>query len=233
MNYHHFKKIAILQSNYIPWKGYFDLIASVDEFIIYDDVQFTKNDWRNRNIINTSNGPVWLTVPVGKDIKRTIREVKIDSTWNKKHWNLIYQNYKNAPYFEDIALWLKAIYLENEYQTLSQLNRVLIESICNFLNITTKITNSWDYKSKGLRTERLVNICLESNAKEYISGPSAKSYINQQLFVENNIKLTWFNYDNYPIYHQMQEKFIHQVSIIDLLFNCGKSSYLYLKHIKK
>lgn len=227
------KKIAILQSNYIPWKGYFDLIANVDEFVLYDDVQYTKNDWRNRNIIISSEGPRWLTIPVGIDLKRKINEVKISDSWNLNHWKIISDNYKSAPHFLEIALWLKPLYLDRKYENLSELNRAFIEAICKYLNITTKISNSWDYKARGARSERLVNICLETKSTQYISGPSAQNYIDKDLFLKNQIELKWFSYDNYPTYSQIQsKKFIHEVSIIDLLFNCGNTSLSYLMNVK-
>jgi len=113
------KKVAIVQSNYIPWKGYFDLIASVDEFILYDDVQFTKNDWRNRNRIKTPRGVEWLSIPVGKDINRRIRDVKInDLSWQKKHWMTLSGNYKRSAKFKEVAEFLEPLYLQKKFSYL-------------------------------------------------------------------------------------------------------------------
>jgi len=227
------KKVAIVQSNYIPWKGYFDLIASVDELILYDDVQFTKNDWRNRNKIKTPKGLEWLTVPVGQDINRRIRDVTIvGSGWNEKHWKTLRLNYKRASFFSEVSSLIEPYYTSKVYSNLSVLNRDLIEAICNFLGIKTKIKNSWDYNLVGGKTERLVNLCLQAGAKEYISGPAAKAYIDSDIFISNDVKLTWFEYNGYPEYHQLWgPEFHHGVSILDLLFNCGKDSGRYMKKV--
>lgn len=230
------KKIAILQSNYIPWKGYFDLIAAVDEFVIYDDMQFTRRDWRNRNQIKTSNGLQWLTVPVlvkGK-YHQTIRETGIDGVeWTLSHWKSLVHNYRRAPYFEDIANLLKPLYSERKFKHLSELNRCFIEEINKYLGIKTKISNSWDYTLIEGKTERLFNICVQSCATEYISGPAAKGYIDEQIFSEGGIKLTWFDYDGYPEYPQLWGEFNHGVTILDLLFNCGKESSSFMKFVNK
>ncbi len=229
------KKIAILQSNYIPWKGYFDMIAAVDELILFDDMQFTRRDWRNRNQIKTSQGPQWLTVPVKVKGKyfQTIRETEIDGNdWAPNHWKSLMQNYKRAPYFDEIAAWLEPLYLSNSYTHLSVLNHQFIKALCHYLGITTVISNSWDYNIVEGKTERLVNLCLQAGAAEYISGPAAMNYIEEDVFTAQNIKLTWFDYSDYDEYPQLWGDFIHQVSILDLLFNCGKNSSTYMKHLK-
>jgi hypothetical protein len=226
------KKVAILQSNYIPWKGYFDIIAAVDEFIIYDDVQFTKNDWRNRNQIKTPQGTQWLTVPVGQDISRTIRDVEIkNNRWQVKHWASISHAYKRAPHFEEIASALQPLYLEREYSSLSELNRVLIEFVCRQLGIRTRISNSWDYEFVTGQTGRLVSLCNQVGASNYISGPSARSYLDETLFAKAGIKLEWFKYQGYPEYPQLWGDFEHAVSVIDLLFNTGSNAAKYMKCI--
>jgi hypothetical protein len=224
------KKVAILQSNYIPWKGYFDMIAAVDEFILYDDMQFTKNDWRNRNKIKTPNGLEWLSIPVGQNISRRIRDVEIASpAWQEKHWRTLAANYSRAPHFQEICGLLEPVYREYEHTHLSQVNRLLIETICGYLGINTIIKNSWDYVLGVGKTERLVDLCVQSDATEYISGPSAKNYIQSELFSKEGIRLTWFDYDGYPEYPQLWEGFQHGVSVLDLLFNCGTSSPHYMK----
>jgi hypothetical protein len=229
------KRVAIVQSNYIPWKGYFDLVAFVDEFIVYDDMQYTKRDWRNRNQIKTPKGVQWLTIPVKVKGKyyQSIRETEIDGVeWSLKHWQTLNQNYCRAPYFNEIASILRPIYLEKKYTHISVLNRELIERICEYLDIKTKISNSWDYNLTGDRTERLVNLCLQANGSEYVSGPSAKGYMNEHLFADRKIKLTWFDYNNYPDYPQLWGEFTHGVTILDLLFNCGKSASHYMRFVR-
>lgn len=215
------KKIAILQSNYIPWRGYFDLISKVDEFVIYDDVQFTKNDWRNRNKIKTPKGLEWITIPVGQNIKRKIKDVVINSNWQKKHWKTLQMNYSKAMFFKEISQLLEPLYLNKEYNFLSEVNITFIKKICEYLDINTKITDSSNYISVKGQTENLINICIQAGAQEYISGPSAKKYIDENLFNKNNIKLSWINYSNYKIYNQLWGDFAHDVSIVDLLFNMG------------
>ena len=229
------KIIAINQSNYIPWKGYFDMIASVDEFILYDDMQYTRRDWRNRNQIKTPQGQQWLTVPVQVKGKyhQTIRETEIDGQdWSEKHWKTICQHYRRAPHFTEVALILEPLYLQQGYTHLSVLNRTLIETICSYLGITTKISNSWDYTLTEGKSERLADLCIQAGGTEYISGPAAKDYIDSSVFNELNLKLTWFDYDGYPEYPQLCGEFIHGVSILDLLFNCGKDSSRYMRYVR-
>jgi hypothetical protein len=227
------KKIAILQSNYIPWKGYFDMIAAVDEFILYDDVQFTKNDWRNRNKIKTPNGLEWISIPVGQNINRRIRDVDLpNDSWQEKHWKTLVSNYGRAPYFYEIAAWLEPLYLAQSYTHLSQINRCFIEAVCDYLGIKTVITNSWDYTLFDGKTERLADLCTQSGGTEYISGPSAKTYIEEDKFNKRGIKLTWFDYSGYPEYPQLWGKFIHEVSILDLLFNAGKDSPQFMRYVQ-
>lgn len=225
------KKLAILQSNYIPWKGYFDLIASVDEFIVYDEMQYTKNDWRNRNKIKTPSGLVWLTIPVGIDINQRIIDVKIsDNIWRKKHWKSLELNYKKSKFFLDVSEFIEPIY-KKEYSSLSQVNVDFIKSICSYLDITTKITSSSSYNLLSGKTERLVGLCEQAGAHTYVSGPAAKDYLDQKLFVERGIEVQWFDYSNYPEYPQLWGgKFEHYVSILDLLFNCGKQSRHFMKY---
>ena len=226
------KKVAILQSNYIPWKGYFDLIASVDEVIMFDDMQYTRRDWRNRNQIKTPQGLQWLTVPVlvkGKYFQ-TIRETAIDgSTWALMHWKALSQNYSKSNYFKEITTWLEPLYVAQSYSHLSQLNRTLIEGVCLYLGIQTRITNSWDYQLVDGKTARLASLCLQANATEYVSGPAAQSYMDESVFDKSNIDLTWFEYGSYPEYPQLYGLFQHHVSILDLLFNCGPNSRLFMK----
>jgi len=230
------KKVAILQSNYIPWKGYFDMIAAVDEFILYDDMQYTRRDWRNRNQIKTPQGIQWLTVPVlvkGK-YHQKIRETEIDGTdWGDAHWKALVQNYRRAPYFAEIALWLEPLYLEQNFTHISQLNRRFIEAICKYLAIKTVITNSWDYTLLDGKTERLADLCVQAGGTEYISGPAAKDYVDERVFSDLGIKLTWFNYEGYPKYPQLWGEFVHAVSILDLLFNCGKDTPNFMRFVKQ
>ena len=228
------KKVAILQSNYIPWRGYFDLISLVDEFVIYDEMQYTRRDWRNRNKVKTQNGPLWLTVPVevkGKYFQK-IRQTKINGTsWKENHWKTLKSNYIKAPFFNDLADELEKIYLTEDFIYLSKLNRRLIDLICNYLEINTLIRDSFEFSLSNDKTHRLVNICKETGAQEYISGPSAKDYIDKEIFEKNNIKLSYADYSGYLDYKQLWGGFENKLSILDLIFNCGKSSSKYMKYL--
>jgi hypothetical protein len=228
------KNVAILQSNYIPWKGYFDMIAAVDEFIIYDDVQFTKNDWRNRNKIKTPKGIEWISIPVGQNIGRNISSVTLPSNnWQTKHWKTLESNYRRASCFHEVAGIIKPLYLNKKYASLSELNRIFIEAICQYLNIQTKISSSSDYNLIGGRVARLVDICIQAGAACYISGPSAKNYLDESAFLSQGIDVSWFDYSGYNEYPQLWGGLEHGVSILDLLFNCGRDSVHYMKFFSK
>lgn len=228
------KRVAILQSNYIPWKGYFDMIAAVDEFILYDDMQYTRRDWRNRNQIKTPQGVQWITVPVKVKGKydQTIRETEIDgSDWAEAHWKSISQNYRKALHFEEVAAIFEPLYRQRQYTHLSTLNRALIEAVCAYLGIATKISNSWDYQLAEGKTERLADLCVQAGGTEYISGPAAKDYIEESVFAARGIKLSWFDYAGYAEYPQLWGGFAHGVTILDLLFNCGRDAPRYMRFV--
>ena len=215
------KKIAILQSNYVPWLGYFQLIDSVDEFILYDDVQFTRRDWRNRNRIKTPQGVQWLSIPVGKSIHRRIRDVEVCAPWRENHWETLERNYRQALSFNETAEWLQPLYLESQITNLSDINKSLIEAICDKLGIKTRITSSSDYELIGDRNERLVNLCLQTTATHYVSGPAAKAYLDSQKFSENSISVDWFDYSEQNPYPQLWGGFVEGLSVLDGLFNIG------------
>lgn len=211
------------------------MIAAVDEFILYDDMQYTRRDWRNRNQIKTPQGVQWLTIPVKVKGKyfQTIRETEIEGAqWAKYHWKALSQNYRRAPCFNEIAVWLEPLYLAELPTRLSQLNRCFIEAICDYLGIKTTISNSWDYPLSEGKSERLSDLCALVGGSEYISGPAARGYIEEVAFTERDIKLTWFDYAGYPDYPQLWGDFTHGVSIIDLLFNCGKNAHRYMRYVR-
>lgn len=218
------KKVAILQSNYIPWKGYFDLINMVDEFILYDDMQYTRRDWRNRNKIKTQNGLQWLTIPVeikGKYFQKINETIISDKDWGKSHWASICHNYSKTPYFKEYKEIFEELYMNNSEIHLSQINYKFIRTINEILSIKTKISWSSDYKLEEGKTERLVGLCVAANGTEYISGPAAKDYIDEKLFEAEKIKLTWMDYSGYKEYNQLYPPFEHGVSVLDLIFNLG------------
>ena len=226
------KKTAIVQSNYIPWKGYFDIIALVDEFIIFDDVQYTSRDWRNRNIIKTPQGPLWLSIPViSKNSRQKINQIKVaDKSWAKNHWETIRRNYTKSTYFEKYKDCFESIYSElTEYDFLSEINLRLIKEINKILGISTIISDSKDYNLIEGKTERLLQLCIDSGAGEYVSGPAAKEYLDGNLFKDAGICLTWMDYDGYSEYTQLNPPFIHGVSVLDLIFNEGENAVKFMK----
>jgi|AntAceMinimDraft_16_1070373.scaffolds.fasta_scaffold30205_2 hypothetical protein len=229
------KKVAIVQSNYIPWKGYFDLLNLADEFILYDTAQYTKNDWRNRNRIKTPNGPAWLTIPVRhKHLSQTIKETRATNCiWRKKHWKTLQENYKKAPYFINYVDIFGSLLLGSRDMCLSVINNKFLYAIRDLLGSTTKITQSSDYALISGKTERIVSLCKQAGASEYISGPAAKSYLRQELFEEAGIKVSWMDYSGYPEYRQLFPPFVHEVSILDLLFNEGPKASKYMKSFGK
>lgn len=224
------KKVAIIQSNYIPWKGYFDIIHDVDQFIFYDDVQYTKNDWRNRNKIKTQSGLHWLTIPTGSHNDKLIYEVEIeDSCWTNKHWETIKQSYSKAPYFHKYKDFFEHFYLGAKWINLSEMNQYLIKTISkDFLGIETDFRDSREFHLEGKRLARLIDLLLKAGADLYISGPTAKSYIDENCFRDVGIKLVYKDYSDYPEYLQLYPPFEHAVSILDMLFNCGQQTPDYI-----
>jgi hypothetical protein len=218
------KRVAILQSNYIPWKGYFDVINMVDEFILHDDIQYTKQDWRNRNRIKTSEGPKWLSIPVSVANSSTpINAVKIaDPDWARNHWKGLLGNYSAARYFQDYRQVFEDLYLGCADRYLSRINYRFIKTICDILSIKTRISWSTDYQLEGRKSEKLVSLCRQTGAGEYLSGPAARAYLDEHLLNSWNIDVLWMDYTGYPVYGQMFcPPFIHEVSIIDLIFAEG------------
>ena len=224
------KKVAVLQSNYIPWKGYFDIIHDVDEFIFYDEVQYTTRDWRNRNIIIQNGKTQWLTVPVGADTTRSIVDVIIsDSKWQSKHYASLKHSYGKSKFFKKYEEFFHNVYLEREWDYLYKINRYLIEYISHdFLGIKTKFTDSRDYQTHGVKHEKLLSLVKAVGATTYVSGPAAKDYIITEDYEKAGIEIIWKDYSGYPEYHQNSEKFTHNVSILDLLFNVGDEAPYYI-----
>ena len=220
------KKVAVLQSNYIPWKGYFDIINDVDLFIFHDDLQYTKGDWRNRNKLITPKGPAWLTIPVGTSEKRLIDEVVIeDTTWQKKHWSNIVACYSKAPFFKLYKEFFEHVYLENQWEFLHKLNRFLIVEISRILGIKTEFADSRKFHTQGVKHEKLLSLLKAAGAECYVSGPAAKDYIVAVDYKLTGIDLIWKDYSGYPEYNQLfGHEFEHGVSILDLLFNTGSEA---------
>ena len=224
------KKIAILQSNYIPWKGVFDMMNKVDTFVFFEDVDFTKRDWRTRNKIKTSEGEVWLTIPVKKAPRGTkIYEIEIsqDENWQEKHYKTITQYDKKAKYFEDYKWLLEKVYLEKKWTNLSEFNIFTNILIARELGIKTEFVNSKDLNTTGAKDDKLIEIVKTLKGDYYLSGPAAKDYIVNEKFKKNKIKLAYIKY-GYPEYPQINGEFNHFVTVLDVLFNTGKEAVNYI-----
>ena len=227
-------RAVILQSNYIPWKGYFDLLNSADVFVVYDSVQFTKNDWRNRNKLISPVGPVWLTIPVETSgaFGQTIREVRIaDHRWARKHWSTISQTLAKTAHFSAVKDewrgWYDAV---ANFELLHEVNVHLLSRIALQLGIKTKIVDVAELTlSTSDRIERLVEICSLVGADTYLTGPAGLSYINPKTFADEGIALEVMRYDGYPTHAQRSTDFVHGVSILDLIANTGDAARTHLR----
>ena len=225
------RRVGILQSNYIPWKGYFDLIGMVDVFVFYDDIQFTKNDWRNRNRVKTGQGLRWLTVPCGTSTKRLICEVApTGPNWQKKHWRLLCQEYGKAAHFEEFRAFFEDVYLHRRWTNLSDLNQHLIRTIArDFLALQTRFDDSRRYGLSGRGGDRVIDLLKKLGATDYLSGPAGRNYLESEAFAQEKIGLDWMDYAGYPEYRQFHPPFVHEVSIVDLLFHEGSHAREFLK----
>lgn len=217
--------VAVIQSNYLPWRGYFDVMHDADVFVFYDDVQYTTNDWRNRNRIKTANGPVWLTVPVGNQNDRRICDVELrDQAWARKHWLTIEQAYRRAPGFARYGAYIQAMYART-WTSLSDLNQSLIRTIAgDFLGISTDIRDVRDYDLSGAKGDRLLNLLTRLGATDYISGPAARAYLDVEAYRQAGICVHWKDYSRYPEYPQLHGPYDPNVSIVDLLMNCAEQA---------
>lgn len=226
------KKVAISQSNYIPWKGYFDSIAMVDEFILYDDMQYTRRDWRNRNKIKTAQGVQWLTIPVevkGKFFQKINETLVSEKDWNEKHWKTLLQSYSRAKNFTGTKSFIEKMYAEATMENLSLINHHFLKHICAFLQITTPLRFSSEFTLGGDKTAKLVDLCKQLDATDYYSGPAAKDYLDESMFEKENINVHYFDYCGYAEYEQLFPPFDHAVSILDLICNEGTNARTFLK----
>lgn len=209
------------------------MIHMVDEFILYDDMQYTRRDWRNRNLIKTKDGLKWLTIPVevkGK-FEQKIKDTRITGgSWAKDHWKTIFHNYSAARHFAQFRPVFEKAYQECEgEESLSRVNHKFLVLVCGLLGIQTKITWSMDYQLVEGKTERLVGLCKSAGADSYLSGPAAKDYIEPKLFQEAGVQLEYMDYSGYPPYTQLFGPFEHGVSILDLIFNEGPDAVKFMK----
>jgi hypothetical protein len=223
-----------MQSNYIPWKGYFDLFAHADVVVLFDSVQSTKNDWRNRNQIKTAAGKRWLTVPTRHSNALRVREVAIaDQDWHVRHFRTLSESYARAPYAAELLPVMSGWFARaGDCELLADANRVFLRAICSALGIDTVLVEVTDVLSDEEHdrmgpTERLVDICQRLDASTYLSGPSARRYLETDRFDRAGIALQWFDYDGYPEYPQLHGAYDPAVSILDLLLMTGPQAAHY------
>jgi hypothetical protein len=226
------RTVAIVQSSYIPWKGYFDLLHSADLFVLYDDVQYTRRDWRNRNRIKTRDGTQWLTIPVESKGRyhASVREMQVsDPRWTAHHLARLRHAYSRAPFFGHYAGILEELYLGVTTPSLSEINHRFLSTLAGLLGIATPLVWSHEFRLVSGRTERLLDLCRQTGARRYLSGPSARAYLDETAFAEAGVEVRYADYGGYPEYPQLFPPFEHHVSVLDLLFNIGPDAPRYMK----
>lgn len=225
------RTVVVLQPAYLPWMGFFDQLVRSSVFVYYDDVQYDKHGWRNRNRIKAANGePHWLTIPVrrsGLDWP-LIKDVEIDKTnaWSKKHVGTIRQFYKKAPFLKTYIDELEEL-LMRPWVRLVDLDIATVELLRKWFNIERPIHRSSELGITGDKSERLLNICKHFDAKRYVSGDAAKDYLNVELFRSHGVDVEWQSY-THPVYPQLHGDFTPYLSALDLVLNCGPESATYL-----
>jgi hypothetical protein len=217
-------RISIIQSNYIPWKGFFDLIGRCDEYVIFDSTQYVKRHWHNRNRIKTANGVEWLTIPVlarGR-FEQPIDQVEIEKPWAEKHWRALELAYKRAPFFSAFAPTVRTWYERADKEPLlTNVNEIFLREIARVLELNTGFARDTAYPAQGTKTERLLGIARSAGADRYLTGPSARTYFDEGMFASAGITTEWMSYEGYPEYPQLHGGFEHAVTVLDLLFNAG------------
>ncbi len=223
------KRIAVFQSNYIPWKGFFDLINSVDEFVLDDDVQYTKQSWRNRNRIKTPQGLLWLTVPVHAHFPAKINQVAVaGAQWRQKHWHAVESSYRRAPGWRTYSMVLHQMWQQADQPMLSEVNGHCLKILCGLMGIRTPLRRSEEFGVSGERNQRIIAICRACDADRLLNGPSARQHMDEEQFRRAGIRVDYADYSRYPEYPQPHGNFEHQVSIVDLLLCCGEDFPRYM-----
>jgi hypothetical protein len=224
-------RIAIIQSCYVPWRGFFDLIGRCDEYVIFDRVQYARRHWHNRNRIKTAAGVEWLTIPVlskGR-YEQPIDEVEIEKPWTEKHWRALELAYRRAPFFEAFAPAVRSWYERaDKEKSLTEVNALFLREMATLLGLGTRIVRDTAYPIQGAKTERLLAIARAAGANCYLSGPSARAYLDEAQFAAAGIRVEWMSYEGYPGYPQLHGGFEAAVSVLDLIFNVGPDAPRYL-----
>jgi hypothetical protein len=231
-------KCVILQPSYIPWRGYFHQILKSDIFVFYDDVQYDKRGWRNRNKIKTGQGTTWLTIPVhskGVQLDHTpINQIQIDweQPWHQSHLKSLKFNYAKAPFFNEYIDLIAGHYNQTPTLLVDFIIPLTIDLARTIGISSTKFVRSSELQVTGTKTDRLIEILTRLGADHYISGPSANAYIEEEKFRDHGITLEYMNYD-YPEYPQLYPPFDPRVSILDLLFMVGPDVQKYFNSKNK
>ena len=214
--------LAALQTSYLPWLGAFEQLARSDIFIVYDDVQYDRDGWRNRNRFKTAQGVQWLTVPVLTKglFGQKIRDVLIDNRkpWLRKHLETLRQAYAKAPFLDPVMAELLPV-LSQEWRSLSDLNTALFFCLARFMGLERTVSRSGDFSLPEDKNDRLIELCRQFGAKTYYSGQSAKDYLAEERFAQAGIAVRWQEF-KHPVYPQLHGEFVSHLSVVDWLFNC-------------
>lgn len=214
------------QPVYLPWIGLFHKIALSDVFCSFDDVQYLKKEWNNRNKIKTVSGPIWLTVPVLSKghWEKSIGEIEIDnsSDWRRRHWRSIYFNYKNAPYFSRYADYFEDVY-KTDWKYLVDLNETMLKWFLQELRIKVAFCKASTLALEGHKSALVLDMCKNLGADVYVFGALGRDYAEEDKFAEAGIDVYFQDY-RHPVYPQLFGEFIPYLSVVDLLFHCGERS---------
>jgi hypothetical protein len=225
-------RCAIVQPSYIPWRGYFDLIRRVDVFVFYDDVQYDRRGWRNRNRIKTAQGTKWLTIPVHARGAQTdnlpINSIPVvESSWPLEHLRALQRAYADAPYFNRYEAWLREAYAAPP-RLLADFTIALTVEIARILGIRgTRFLRSSSLGAAGAKSDRLLDVLGKVGANHYVSGPSARDYIEEEKFHAAGVEMEWMQYD-YPESPQLYPPYDPHITVLDLLFMTGDRAPRYI-----
>lgn len=216
--------LAAHQPQYLPWLGYFDKLDQANVFVLLDNVQFKKNEWQNRNRIKTATGWQWITVPVRHRFPQAIAEVEIDAQvpWGRKHLRALESNYRKAPHYEAVMTVLTEV-LEDSWTHLAPLNVMLSRVVAAILDIGTTMRLGSEFTTREEPNGRLIDLCLELEADTYVSGAGARDYLDVSAFEAAGIAVRYQNFEH-PTYPQLYGDFEANLSVVDLLMNCGEES---------
>ena len=217
-------KISIHQPQFIPWLPYFNKIERCDLFVFLDDVDFQKNGLHNRNQIKSSQGKLWLTVPVRQGLNQKIKNIKINdqNKWRTKHFLSIENSYRKSPFYSDYRLEIKDFY-EKEWSSLCEINLSITKLMMKWLDIKTKTIRSSDLDVEGKSSDLIFNICKSLDCSSYISGIGGKNYLEVEKFESNGINIKFLEPNLPNSYKQLYPSlgFMNDLSALDIIFNCG------------